>query len=128
MMLKLSPTNSVHVAPILIAKSDFKVDGPPSLFAYLSFKLMQVQETPDGWVAELDNGVPVYHSPQSSDFQRQIGRNTGYIIHPEEILADNFSLIVTDGKIIDKWLTDKMKTVIKAYFNSLDATQPGSRQ
>jgi hypothetical protein len=128
MLLKLSSTDSVHVAPILIAKSDFKVDGPPSLFAYLSFKLMQVKETPDGWVAELTNGAPVYHSPQSSDFQRQIGRNTGYIIHPEEILADNFSLIVTDGQIVDKWLTDKMKTVIKAYFDNFDATQPASQQ
>jgi hypothetical protein len=27
-------------------------------------------------------------------FHEQIGRNTGYIIHPEEVLADNFVLLV----------------------------------
>ena len=30
--------------------------------------------------------VPSYHD--------QIGRNTGYIIHPEEVLADNFTLLL----------------------------------
>ncbi len=116
MQLKLTPEESVHIAPMLIAKSDYKINGPSSLFAYLSFKLMQVKQTPAGWIAELDDNQPIYHSPQTADFQRQIGSNTGYIIHPEEILADNFALIMTDGKIVDSWLTDKMKTVIRSYF------------
>ena len=29
-----------------------------------------------------------------SGFTEQVGRNTDYIIHPEEILADNFALLV----------------------------------
>ncbi|MBK8557502.1 MAG: hypothetical protein IPL65_17900 [Lewinellaceae bacterium] len=29
------------------------------------------------------------------DFYRQIKDNTGYIIHPDEIIADNFSFIMT---------------------------------
>jgi hypothetical protein len=28
------------------------------------------------------------------DYARQIGRNTPYTIHPEEILAENFALLV----------------------------------
>ncbi len=31
---------------------------------------------------------------QASDFFTQVGHNTRYIIHPEEILADNFALLV----------------------------------
>lgn len=31
----------------------------------------------------------------SDAFHRQAGRNTGYIIHPEEIIADNVALLVT---------------------------------
>lgn len=31
---------------------------------------------------------------QVSGFYEQVGRNTEYIIHPEEILADNFRLIL----------------------------------
>jgi hypothetical protein len=31
-------------------------------------------------------------------FHEQVGRNTGYTIHPEEILADNFALLATEAK------------------------------
>lgn len=31
---------------------------------------------------------------QVRGFYEQVGRNTNYIIHPEEILADNFSLLL----------------------------------
>ncbi|CAF0793532.1 unnamed protein product [Adineta steineri] len=34
---------------------------------------------------------------EASNFYDQIGNNTGYIIHPEEILADNFVLWMTKG-------------------------------
>jgi hypothetical protein len=117
MRLKLSPETSVTVAPILIAKTDYQADRKQGLFGYLSFKLMQVKETPDGWIAEISDQNPIYHSPQTPDFKRQIGRNTGYIIHPEEILADNFALLITDGKITDEWVTDQMRAEIKTYFD-----------
>ena len=65
-------------------------------------------------------GEPVFHSPKTLDFHRQIGKNTGYIIHPEEILADNFALIMTNGKVTDTWLTEKMKSVIKTHFEHTD--------
>jgi hypothetical protein len=32
---------------------------------------------------------------ETSGFSQRAGRNTGYTIHPEEILADNFALMVT---------------------------------
>jgi hypothetical protein len=31
---------------------------------------------------------------QISGFIEQVGQNTSYLIHPEEILADNFALLV----------------------------------
>jgi len=114
--LKLSPEQTVTVAPVLIARHDYRADSKKGLFGYLSFKLMQVTATPDGWGPELGDQGPVYHSPQNPDFARQIGRNTGYIIHPEEILADNFSLLVTGGNITDRWLTDQIRDTMKTYF------------
>lgn len=121
MQLRLDSGDSVHIAPMLIAKSDYDEDGASSLFAYLTFKLMQVHQTPDGWVAEQKEGEPVFHSPKTLDFHRQIGKNTGYIIHPEEILADNFALIMTNGKVTDTWLTEKMKSAIKTHFEHTDS-------
>lgn len=118
MQLTLSPGRTVHVAPMLVAKFDYTEDGPANLFAYLSFKLMQVKVSPDGWIADQEKGSAIFHSPNTADFRRQIGKNTSYIIHPEEILADNFALIMTNGKVVDSWLTEKMKTVIKTYFET----------
>jgi len=44
----------------------------------------------------LREGEPVLLAVSAvSGFSEQVGRNTGYIIHPEEILADNFALMVT---------------------------------
>lgn len=31
---------------------------------------------------------------EATDYAAQVGKNTGYIIHPDEVLADNFSLLV----------------------------------
>jgi hypothetical protein len=43
-----------------------------------------------------ETGVPVILSPGDvPGFAAAIGRNTGYIIHPEEVLADNFIFLVT---------------------------------
>ncbi len=127
MRITLSPERSVHVAPMLVAKSDYKANGPANLFAYLSFKLMQVKQTPEGWIADQKDGAPIFHSANNADFRRQIGKNTNYIIHPEEILADNFALIMTNGKVVDSWLTEKMKTVIKAYYGAQgQASSPNS--
>jgi deoxyribodipyrimidine photo-lyase len=42
-----------------------------------------------------DAGEPIMTKPEgAAGFFEQVGRNTGYLIHPEEILADNFELLV----------------------------------
>jgi len=46
--------------------------------------------------ATLKNGKPVFFKPDEVEgFFEQIGRNTGYIIHPEETLANNFVHLMT---------------------------------
>ena len=43
------------------------------------------------------DGEPVLLEPRNvPTFFDKIGRNTGYIIHPEEILAENFVLLVNN--------------------------------
>jgi hypothetical protein len=50
-------------------------------------------------VPVLENGQPVLFDPaEIAGFHEQIGRNTRYIIHPEEVLADNFVFLV-EGRI-----------------------------
>lgn len=45
-----------------------------------------------------DAGPVLLAISEVSGFFEQVGRNTDYIIHPEEILAENFALMLTGGK------------------------------
>lgn len=81
-----------------------------SFFDYLNVGFMRLEGL-DVKQPVMNQGKPVIFSFQEiSGFYEQVGRNTGYIIHPEEILADNFaSLIVEEKGLPDQWLLDKMK-------------------
>ena len=77
--------------PILFAKWDYDDSRDDSFFAYLTFRLMAVQQREGIWVAVTDDGEPQLLDPKKTpSFTKQIGGNTGYIIHPDEIMADNF--------------------------------------
>ena len=99
--------------PILTLDTDQYTGGV--FVRHMRFQLMVVERnTQDQWVAKLIDGKPVlWDSNQVPDFQKQIGRNTGYIIHPEETLADNFSLLVAgkDG-VPDPWVIEGMRKVL----------------
>ena len=70
-----------------------------SLFDYLTFKLLVLRKEGQRLVPELKDGRPVVIDPRGiGDFTRQIGKNTNYIVHPDEILADNFVLLAGGGK------------------------------
>ena len=51
---------------------------------------------------------------EGSGFFEQVGRNTQYIIHPEEILADNFSLLVLQrSNLPSPAIIKKMEVILK---------------
>jgi len=94
---------------MMILYSDEEYDGG-AFFEYLNIGLLGLQ---GGSVksAEYTNGVPSIYSLEEiadTDFFEQIGRNTSYIIHPEEILADNFAYAILarsglpNPEIVDK--------------------------
>jgi len=59
-------------------------------------------------------GQPVFYLfNEVTNFLDQVGTNTQYIIHPEEILADNFTeLMMGQSEVPDQWLLDEMKTFL----------------
>lgn len=63
---------------------------PPSYFDYLNFRLFVLQEQDGRLMLEAKDDT-LRRIP--ADFYAQIGTNTDYIIHPDEILADNFALL-----------------------------------
>lgn len=91
---------AIWTVPILFSRTpryDAAQGGP--FFRYIEFKLLVVQRrgsSPNA-PATYDAAHPTLLGvDQVSGFYEQVGRNTDYIIHPEEILADNFRLLLLD--------------------------------
>lgn len=112
----------VDVVPIVYSRFDQRRSDLKSLFAYVTFGLFEVREANGEWSVVVDErGEPLAPLPPTVDgFFQQIGRNTQYIIHPDEILADNVALLVTAsadktaGRIATPDLLDRIKQVIQA--------------
>jgi hypothetical protein len=89
-------------APVLYASAkeyDAKAGG--SLFRYLTFRLLVIEKREGKWQPVLRGEQPVVIDPKSVPaFYDNIGRNTNYIIHPDEILADNFVHLVMGTKML----------------------------
>ena len=83
-------------APILFASVKKFPGGDASFFQLMRFKLMVLEKRGDRFAPAVENGNPVLLDVDSREMKapksyfQQIGRNTGYIIHPDEVLADNF--------------------------------------
>lgn len=107
---------TVRAAPILYSSTeDFDPKKEQGMFAHLIFKLMVVVPDGRGWKAVDQGGRAVVLDPKSVlDFQEKIGRNTNYIIHPEEILADNFVHLVRQrDKLATPRIVEELQKVLE---------------
>ena len=71
-------------------------------FSYLSFKLLAVDQSKsasDALTFSSENPKLLAVNEVEGYFE-QVGMNTDYIIHPEEILAENFALLINDAKAV----------------------------
>jgi len=91
-------TEKVQAVPILFSKvSKYDVSHGGEFFQYMQLALLLVGPPAGSGTPRTlyDSGVPrLIGLQQVSGFFEQVGQNSGYIIHPEEILADNFALLV----------------------------------
>jgi hypothetical protein len=92
----------VWVAPILFSRaSKYDTNQDNEFFDYLQFAFVVIAKGDDLTEATktYDEKKPVLVGPNNiSEFYEQIGKNTNYIIHPEEILADNFALLMLNNQ------------------------------
>ncbi len=93
---------SVQAMPILVSTSEtYDMARGGTFFDYLALAFLLV-ETPAGsstpQILHDAHGLRVAGLNDLSGFFEQVGENTKYIIHPEEILADNFALLVTGAR------------------------------
>lgn len=87
----------IEAIPVIYSNNVGAKPGQNEFFGYLEFNLFEIRPGSDGtWqVITKDDGFSsTLNLNELPDFFRQIKDNTGYIIHPDEVLADNFSFIM----------------------------------
>ena len=102
--------------PILYSRSEnYDAERGGEFFDYLEFRLLLVSRKGEAVKPIYDGKQPKLVGMQDvTGFFEQVGRNTSYIIHPEESLADNFALLVMrrDG-LPSPGVIEKLRGVLK---------------
>ncbi len=101
--------------PVLFAQEDvFDPALPGTFLERLLFKLLAVMGTGNDWMAGRAGAALVLLDAASvPEYFSAIGLNTRYIIHPEEILADNFVLLVCgERKVRTPRIPDELQRVL----------------
>lgn len=106
---------TVPCTPILFSEDAFEVGGGKTFFEYLKFQLLVLEPEGDSFRPRLRDGKPWFVVPQRPDLYWNIGLNTGYILHPEEVLADNFrDLIFQRPNLPTPRVVQQMLSVLQA--------------
>lgn len=90
--------------PLLFANAErYDPARGGEFFAYLEFSFLRLdggEDSPPAKATYDDQQLQLVPVTAIRGFSEQVGRNTEYIIHPEEILADNFALLVAQEKTV----------------------------
>jgi len=99
--LDMGNGTSIDAVPIIFSKHLGFKTGKRTFFSYVDFSLYQIEQNEHGsWSVRTkpDGYSSTLNMRELPDFFRQIKDNTGYIIHPDEVLADNFSFLMQSKK------------------------------
>lgn len=107
----------VQAMPILLSTSEkYDMARGGTFFDYLALAFLLVDTPAGSSTAQIlrdSRGLRVVGLKDLSGFFDQVGENTTYIIHPEEILADNFALLVMgDRNVRSPQILAQMKAVL----------------
>ena len=86
---------SIQALPLIVSKKTDFDPLDPTFFSYLQFDLYQIKPPFVRRIEVLakEDGRSTIDFQKIPSFFEQIKDNTGYIIHPDEIMADNFVLV-----------------------------------
>jgi hypothetical protein len=102
---------TVECMMILYSNKDYEGGD---FFKYLNVGFLSLTGNMDKSIVLVDNKPVIYNFEQVTGFFEQVGKNTQYIIHPEEILADNFAFaILNKTGLPDQDIVDKIKMKLK---------------
>jgi hypothetical protein len=108
----------VALMPLLVARrTTLDRSKGETFFHVLDVRLVEVVPGRPGvpTTVVMRDGQPVWHSPDGAgDYLERLGRNTGYVIHPEETMADNFAFLVSGTRVRNPALLERIKALLRA--------------
>ncbi len=116
--IRIQVAKEPHWAIPIILSNQEKYDPARGgeFFDYLLFQILLVHRTDhSSAVTPMYEGetIKLFRLQQITGFFEQVGQNTGYIIHPEEILADNFvHLVLGSENLPTPAIVKKLETII----------------
>ncbi len=101
----------VLAIPVLFSKTDAYDPSSTDFFNYVDFGLFEIKPPLSRMMKVISdkNGNSTISQELMADFFRQIKDNTNYIIHPDEVMADNFMfaiLSVESPEYLDRFSTE----------------------
>ena len=103
---------ATRVMPLLVANRTALRPGE-SFFNVMDVRLLEVEVGDGRTTPQLRDGKPLWHAPgEVPDYVARLGGNTGYIIHPEETMADNFALLVSQRPVKNVALLARIEAVL----------------
>jgi hypothetical protein len=106
--------NENKLMPILYSKEPYNLIKRGDFFNYLEFALLGVNIKEQCCKPQYKNGkLQIFRVDDIQSYIKKIGMNTDYIIHPEEILAENFVLLLNNSKYIrSPEILEKIKIIL----------------
>jgi len=112
-----SDGRKITVVPVLLSRSavfDPQIGNDLDHFWTLRLLVVRQVSPDDNLRAVEQHGAPrLLKLSQVQDFLKQVGRNTRYVIHPEEILAENFALLVTGKEVREQSRLDALRRLLE---------------
>ena len=104
-----------ELMPILLASSDYDEQKGGVFFDYMGLYFIAITDNGNNKVPLIENNrYCIFTLNQVPDCIRLVGRNTNYIIHPEEILADNFVFLINKTEDLpDMAILEKMRVLLR---------------
>jgi hypothetical protein len=116
MRLRFADGRSAMATPVLVAQRT-ELQAGETFFTVMDVRLLEVLPGSGGApsTAVLRDGTPVWHALDGPhDYLKQLGGNTGYVIHPEEAIADNVALLATGAPARNPALLERLKAALLA--------------
>lgn len=104
----------IKVMPVLMATAPYDEAKGGRFFDYMQLVFFEVETKGNSSVLVKKNGQYVsYTMQQIPDFADKIGKNTKYIIHAEEIMAENFKLMAVKQDVPNPEIIEQMQSILK---------------